>query len=316
MSTMVCDICGGKLKILSEKVALCESCGLEHYFEQVCKTKKEEITTVFINDKNLLNNYFKMAKDAYECENNTEAEEYCNKIIEIDYSDANVFLLKGKAIGWQSSIDELRFKEMAVCFANAVNCCTTENQKQNMCVVIREEFKNLATALIQLRCERFQRWPDGDEYCGFKADLNEISYAVDIYIDKTNEAFNKNYIWRSVASIVLSCINTSYENIFFKYKTQKSKNAYSKFITETDYCIDIMKMTIDLIDDDDESDVLLYEKIVQMLNILINMNTVDTVQNRWGAYIDIPRLSPLELTKKKTLINECEKKIQKIKQHL
>ena len=30
MSALVCDICGGKLKVINGKMAVCESCGMEH----------------------------------------------------------------------------------------------------------------------------------------------------------------------------------------------------------------------------------------------------------------------------------------------
>lgn len=121
MAALVCDICGGKLKVTNGKYAVCESCGMEHSIERVRQKYKESQSVVHVDNAHLIDNYLVMAQDAYDAGNKKEAERYCNKIIEIDPENVDALMLKGKTVGWQSSIGEFRFKEASICFANAIN---------------------------------------------------------------------------------------------------------------------------------------------------------------------------------------------------
>ena len=313
MSALVCDICGGKLKVINGKMAVCESCGMEHSLERVREKYKEAQKVVHVDNAHLISNYYSMAQDAYDAGNKEEAERYCNKIIEIDSTDTDALFLKGKAVGWQSSIGSFRFKEAAICFANAVGSCATEAEKMSMHDSVQDEFRGLATALIKLRCDRFQKWPDGEESKGFKDDLDELSEAVRLYAEQTNEKIDRNHIFSSVASIVRLCMTIVSMTILLEYRVNGSKRAYSEFITKTDNCISIMQKTIDLCDDDYSSDIQLYEQCMEMTNTLINQNKSDTVENRWGAYVDVPRMSTEEVARRKRLISDYQNKINKLK---
>lgn len=59
----------------------------------------------------MIENYLQMAKSADEFNNNEEAENYCNKILEIDPKNYTALILKGKLVLWQSSLDNLRLDE-------------------------------------------------------------------------------------------------------------------------------------------------------------------------------------------------------------
>lgn len=313
MSALVCDICGGKLKVINGKMAVCESCGMEHSLERVREKYRGSQTVVHVDNAHLIINYYDMAQDAYDTGNKEEAERYCNKIIEIDSTNTGALFLKGKAVGWQSSIGAFRFKEAAICFANAVSSCTTELEKASLHDRVQDEFRGLATALIQLRCDRFKKWPDGDESKGFKDDLDELAEAASLYAERTNLKVNRNHVFSSVASIVRSCMTIVSMTILLEYRVNGSKGAYTEFATKTDNCISIMQKTIDLCDDDDDSDVQLYEQCVEMMETLIKYNRSDTVENRWGAYVDVPRLSANEIARRQNKISEYKQRINKFK---
>ena len=313
MSALVCDICGGKLKVINGKMAVCESCGMEHSLERVREKYRESQKVVHVDNAHLISNYYAMAQDAYDAGNKEEAERYCNKIIEIDSADTDALFLKGKAVGWQSSIGAFRFKEAAICFANAVSSCATESEKTALHDRVQDEFRGLATALIQLRCDRFQKWPDGDESKGFKDDLNELSEAVLFYTEQTSLKVNRNLVFSNVASIVRLCMTIVSMTILLEYRVNGSKRAYTEFTTKTDNCISIMQKAIDLCDDDDDSDVQLYEQCVEMMETLIKYNRSDTIENRWGAYVDVPRLSANEIARRQNKISEYKQKINKLK---
>lgn len=313
MSALVCDICGGKLKVINGKMAVCESCGMEHSLERVREKYRESQKVVHVDNAHLISNYYAMAQDAYDAGNKEEAEQYCNKIIEIDSTDTDALFLKGKAIGWQSSIGALRFKEAAICFANAISSCATESEKTSLHDRVQDEFRGLVTALIQLRCDRFKKWPDRDESKGFKDDLDELSEAVSLYAEQTNLKVNRNLVFSNVASIVRLCMSIVSMAILLEYRVNGSKRAYTEFINKTDNCISIMQKSIDLCDDDDDSDVQLYEQCAEMMETVIKHNRSDTVENRWGAYVDISRLSADEIARRQNKISEYKQKINKLK---
>ena len=77
----------------------------------------------------------------------------------------------------------------------------------------------------------------------------------------------------------------------------------------SDVCIEIIQKTIDLCDDD-SSDVQLYELCIEMLDAVISNDRMDSIQNRWGAYIETPRLLSCEKSKKIAMISTFRTKIQ------
>lgn len=314
MSALVCDICGGKLKVINGKMAVCESCGMEHSLERVREKYRESQKVVHVDNAHLISNYYAMAQDAYDAGNKDEAERYCNKIIEIDSTDTDALFLKGKSVGWQSSIGAFRFKETAICFANAVNSCATESEKTSLNDRVQDEFRGLATTLIQLRCDRFKKRADGDESKRFKDDLDELSEAVSLYAEQTNLKVNRNLVFSNVASIVQLCMTIVSMTILLEYRVDGSKRAFSEFVTKTDNCLAIIQKTIDLCDDDNDSDAQLYGQCIKMAETLITHNSSDMIMDRWGAYKETPRLSVGELARWQQKIQEFRSKVQKIKQ--
>ena len=255
MAALLCDICGGKLKIINNRFATCESCGMEHSIERVQQKYKESQSVVHVDNAHLVENYYEMAKNAYDSGNKKDAEYYCSKIIEIDTNNTDALMLKGKAVGWQSRIGKFRFREAAVYFANAVNSVESEADKNKLVIQIVEEFKELATALIKLRCDRFSKWPDDEETRGFCDDLEQLCYALDVFVAETNAIINKNDVFRNVSYIVKNCIGTvAPRKILHEYRGNSSRESYYTFLYRVDNCIRILEGAADLCDDDDESD--------------------------------------------------------------
>lgn len=313
MSNLVCDICGGKLKVVNGKFAICESCGMEHGIERLQEKYRDAQKVVHTDSAHLLANYFSMAQDLYDAGNKKEAENYCNKILEISPTHTDALILKGKAVGWQFSIDNFRFQEVAICFANAVNSALPETRKKDIHTNIEEEFKGLATAIISARCLRFAKYPDNEEANTFSNDLDEISEAINKYVSTTSFHINKNKVFGNIASTVKLCISTLASTILLNYQTDRSRYAYLDYASKIDNYIEILEKTADLCSDDNDSDLEIYEQIITMCNNVLNNNSLDAIENRWGAYIKTPRLSMEEEENKKKKISEMEEKIKKIK---
>ena len=120
MAALVCDLCGGKLIMGAGGIATCDSCGMEPSSERM-KEKVQEIKGVVrVDNTHMIDNYLEMANNAYNADNNSEAESYCNKIIEIDPTNHKAWMLKGKAAAWQSSLQNSRVDEGVAAFVKAI----------------------------------------------------------------------------------------------------------------------------------------------------------------------------------------------------
>ena len=118
-------------------------------------------SVVRVDNSASIDNYFKMAKSAYESSNQKEAESYCNKIIEIEPENYKAWLLKGKSAGWQSTLANLRIEEAVNCFTKAVDNAPRDDVKR-VKKEAADEIERLSTALMKLCCDSFARYPSDD----------------------------------------------------------------------------------------------------------------------------------------------------------
>jgi len=95
MAAITCDICGGNLSMdASGDFAVCESCGMKHTKDRV-KAKAQEITgTVAISNIAGLESLMKRGKLALEDSNWKQADEYFDKVLDIDPEYAPAYIGK------------------------------------------------------------------------------------------------------------------------------------------------------------------------------------------------------------------------------
>lgn len=263
MAALVCDICGGKLSMGAGGIAVCDSCGMEHTKERM-KEKVQEIKgTVRVDNSHMIDNYFTMAENAYEADNKAEAEMYCNKIIEIDPTYCNAWVVKAKSAGWQSTIANSRLNEAATCFAKAIDLASEETL-ENIKTQATDEMKSLALALISLRGNRFAQYPDEEEANGFLNDIGEILSSVITLANKSGAVTTgfmeeiANKINQSVVAAWSSKIEPDYTG------TDNRPNEYDwrQFIDRLGYCTMLVEKAIELSDNDEEEDIQRYENLI------------------------------------------------------
>lgn len=294
------------------RIAVCESCGMEHSVERVREKIQEVKGTVHVDSAHLAENYYSIAMDAFTTGNNAKAEEYCNRILETSPHNSQAAFLKGKAVGWQSTINKFRFKEAAICFANSINFSDL-SERSILHKNIESEFKELATAMVSVRSERFSKWPDREESEGFCNDLEEVESAVELYENATNCTVNRNLVFSEIAFVVRTTISIiATAKIQLEYMADGSRSAYRTLVERTDFGVKILEKTADLCDDDDESDVQIYNQIIGMIETVINNNRSDFIQDKWGAYKETSRLSTSELKNLKLKIVTLKMKIYSI----
>lgn len=224
MAALVCDICGGKLIMGSGSIAICDSCGMEHTKERMQEKVQEIKGVVQIDNSHMIDNYFSMAENAYQSENLAEAENYCNKIIEINPEYGKVWYLKGKTAGWQTSSRNNRINEAVSCFIKAIQY--VEDEEHDMLKVeIAEEMKKLVTAILCLSGNQFAKYPDQSNGNRVK-DEAAIVYKSVIMLAQ-NTGIIATAVAEEMATIIYNSTEQAWAMILRAYMDSGVSNSYA-----------------------------------------------------------------------------------------
>lgn len=160
MAALTCDICGGMLSMdPSGEFAVCESCGMKHTKDRV-KAKAQEITgTVKIDDsdaiKEQISNWEKMAGDAFNNSNYSEAYTYYCKILEKKVGYWFATYRKGMCMGWQANLKNMHSNEVLGGVVDATKLLygdetQSDSLKANGSLIMATEVYNWINALNNL----------------------------------------------------------------------------------------------------------------------------------------------------------------------
>jgi uncharacterized Zn finger protein (UPF0148 family) len=177
MKQLTCEMCGGTDLVKQDGVFVCQSCGTKYSVEEAKKMMIEgtvEVTgTVKVDNTAAIENYLDMARNAQEAGNNKEADEYCNKIIEMDVSNWEAWFIKGQAVGWQSTLANNRVQETVNALSKALENCPEEKKKE-LGEKCQKELENLNVALLTLRVKNFKNHPGENDLNGLRNDVFSI----------------------------------------------------------------------------------------------------------------------------------------------
>ena len=274
MKQLTCDMCGGTDLIKQDGMFICQTCGTKYSVEEAKKMMIEgnvdvSGSTVKVDNTGNIENYYNIARNAYDAGNKAEAEQYCNKILEIDNNYYAAWLLKGKAAGWQSTIAHLRIDEAVNCFTKAV-----DNAPEDQLEIVKQEASSettsLTTALITMCCKNFAQYPSKDNAnnvagsallmkrisiqlllkCGAKAEDVSMSLA-NIINNSAMDAWNKK-VWPDYGGAA----------------NHPSKYVWERFIEQGDAVILMLKTAVDICDTDDVADTTRYSNMISVMTRL------------------------------------------------
>lgn len=97
-----------------------------------------------------IGNLLGMARTAVEARNDDEAISYFNRVLEIDPSISEAWMGKGYAVARQSSLANVRMREMAVSFGHAIATMPQEEQPSTANLAIAELTKVGLATLVQM----------------------------------------------------------------------------------------------------------------------------------------------------------------------
>ena len=164
MKQLTCEMCGSTELVKQDGFFVCQTCGTKYSVEEAKKMMIEGTVdvqgTVRVDDSDKVNNYLVMAKNAYASSNNQEAEMYCNKIIEIDSTNSEAWLLKGVVAGWQSTGANLRMDEFLTCAKNAFVNAKDPETLTELAKIGYEECHNLTLAIFDMKLQHVVSYPN------------------------------------------------------------------------------------------------------------------------------------------------------------
>lgn len=130
MKKIVCELCEGTEFTKENGMFICRGCGTKYSADEARSMMREVegdgsvSTRMFAAGEAMgnpnqaqIDNILVLATTAYEAQNSAETENYCNRAIELDAMCYKAWNLKGKAVGWQSKMGNLRIEEAAHFFA-------------------------------------------------------------------------------------------------------------------------------------------------------------------------------------------------------
>lgn len=321
MAALVCDLCGGKLIMGAGGIAVCDSCGMEHSADRM-KEKVQEIKgTVRVDNTHMIENYLEMANNAYDADNNAEAESYCNKIIEIEPTNHKAWFLKGKAAGWQSTLQNSRVSESVSAFAKAITNAP-EEEKEELTEQAKEQIINLSKAMISLRGQRFAKWPDQEEANGFTSDITSILNTLVQFISQAGVIISLSELMAPIATTINQSVVKAYQDVIFPdyngdpndSDDRANKYEWQRYIERIGYCTALLERAISLCDEDDEDDIQRYENLIHLHKQAIDSCSWDYNITDWGrSWHKEWMLTDEAKNIRRGLIRDYESKIKSIK---
>ncbi len=327
MKQLVCEMCGSSELIKQDGVFVCQNCGTKYSVEEAKKMMIEG--TVRVDNTHLIENYLEMANRAYQSANNSEAEAYCNKVIEIDPNNYQALMLKGKTAGWQSSLQNNRFAEAINCFASAIENAP-ETEKEDLLEDAKTQINNLSCALMSLQADRFAKWPDEEETSGLINVVGEIYKAEIQFIHTIGDAVDNDELMAPIATLMNNAAMTAWNSkIVPEYRNDSDGHpddyAFKELISRAEFCTTIIEQAIKLSNEDDEADISRYENLIWIHNYVINScsyeyKTVMTGYSVWDGsemydnrYVKSLELNDYAKSHRRSLISDYRTKINNIK---
>ena len=326
MKKIVCELCEGTEFTKEGGMFVCQGCGTKYSVEEAKSMMREvegsapvstvaPVTAVPMGNPNQqqIDNMLLLATTAFEADNNQEAENYCNQVIALDAMNYKAWLLKGKAAGWQSTIQNQRITKAAHAFAQAIDFAP-EDEKEAVKEEAVEQLKRLGLACISLRKNRFAKYPDAEELAGFDTDRKNLLNALMVLLSKGIATGIPDGYQEEIASLMNQAAVAGFSMVRDRYNSDSkpNRNDFSKALDEADNCVTLIQKAIDASDDDDDEDITRYENMIIIYKFTIDMKAYAN----YSDYTPGWQLTSAAKDSRRASIRRWEEKIKEIKNSL
>lgn len=200
MKKIVCEVCEGTDFLKQDGTYICQTCGMKYSASEIKSLLREvegdapavpspapvPVMPAVNPNQQQIENLLVLASTAFESANNEETERCCNKAIELDVTCYKAWLLKGQAIGWESTYDSPRVEEGANAMRKAVDFAP-EEEKEEVAKQALHAIKNICNALASLAKKNFSNNPTEENRLKFGEFLNTCAEATDMFNDVSPE---------------------------------------------------------------------------------------------------------------------------------
>ena len=191
MKQLTCKMCGSTELLKQEGVFVCQTCGTKYSVEDAKKLVIEGTVnvggTVKIDESDKISKYMHLAITALNSKKYSECVAYCNKILEIDNKIAKVWMFKGLAAIWQSSISNIRMNEFKSCAINSFTLAKTAEELSEMGKLFKTGYDAAMIAITHLLAKNV-----GTDVSNWEEDANTMPIIMNLYADGT--AINIKYL--------------------------------------------------------------------------------------------------------------------------
>lgn len=194
----------------------------------------------------MIQNYFILAQTAYDSQNFMDAEQYANRVIEVDPTNSDAWLMKGNCAGWQTYNPTFRMLESINCWNTCV-INASESEKEDYLFTVRTNCIEVAVAYVLRNTQGFKKNPGEEEI----AKIKETIDFVEPMMRKANETFGVDIVayedkLASNLSAMVTEVSKQATNAFGKRKETQTDEAFTAFIEKQDYCIEVWDYLMDL----------------------------------------------------------------------
>ena len=209
MKKLTCEMCGSTDIVKENGVFVCKTCGCKYSVEEAKKMMIEgtvDVTgsTIKVDNTGLVDNYLAMAKNALNTKNLGEAENYANRIIEIDPKSYQAWFIKGKASCWQTTGNNNRFSEGVVNFINSFKLVPDSNKKALTFDIMRE-VATVGVSIIQMKCNSYTDYSSENNAVDIINSLKEIAGSLNKLEEETDiDAFTSEFK-NILATLIQEC---------------------------------------------------------------------------------------------------------------
>ncbi len=199
-----------------------------------------------IEANQMIQNFFILAQTAYDSQNYLDAESYANRIIEVDPTNCDAWLMKGNCAGWQTFTPNFRLLESINCW-NTCLINSKDDEHEDYLFTVRTNCIEIAIAYVMRNITEFKKNPGEDSIAKIKETIDFIepmmrkanqTFGVDIIVYEDKLASN-------VSSLVTE-VSKQATAAFGKKKETQTDEAFTKFIEVQDYCIEVWDYLMDL----------------------------------------------------------------------
>lgn len=313
MKQLTCEMCGSTDMMKQDGVFVCQTCGTKYSVEEAKKMMVEgtvDVTgsTVKVDNTASIGNYLIMAKNAYDVNNLNEAETYCNKIIEIEPTNYEAWLLKGCVAGWQSTLANIRFEEAIKCFTKAIDY-SPEEKADEVKNISSDEIAKLSLALVSLSCESYGKHGSLDTASTVKKNVQTVKLLGFQFIEKNGKDVTN--LSQQIATEINNGVNAAYKYIWENYEFYSSKSVCYTFTEKSWEAINLIDLAMMLSSEASiECKKNLYKKKIE---ILYNVKFAKWYVYRDGAWRNGTLVyTDEERTKIVDIIMDCHNKVKEL----